>query len=42
MFDRITGGGNESIPMTMPRLVRWEYDYQPKDGSHEAALIEFI
>lgn len=28
--------------MSMPPLVRWEYDYQPEAGSPEAALNEFI
>lgn len=28
--------------MSMPPLVRWEYDYQPESGSPEAALSEFI
>ncbi len=35
-----TGGRTESILMSMPPLVRWEYDYQPEPGSPEAALSE--
>jgi coproporphyrinogen III oxidase len=26
----------------MPPLVRWEYSYEPKEGSPEAALKDFI
>jgi coproporphyrinogen III oxidase len=26
----------------MPPLVRWEYSFEPKEGSPEAALREFI
>lgn len=37
-----TGGRTESILMSMPPLVRWEYDWQPEAGSPEAALSEFI
>ncbi len=28
--------------MSMPPLVRWEYNYQPDENSPEAALSEFI
>ncbi|WP_246764011.1 coproporphyrinogen III oxidase, partial [Cronobacter sakazakii] len=28
----------ESILMSMPPLVRWEYGYQPEENSPEAAL----
>ena len=27
--------------MSMPPLVRWEYDYQPVPGSPEAELTEY-
>ncbi len=29
-------------PDVTPPLVRWEYDYQPKDGSPEAAFMSLL
>jgi coproporphyrinogen III oxidase len=40
LFGLQTGGRTESILMSLPPLVRWEYQYQPKAGSPEAKLYE--
>ena len=40
LFGLQTGGRTESILMSLPPLVRWEYDFQPEEGSAEAALYE--
>lgn len=40
LFGLQTGGRTESILMSLPPLVRWEYDYQPEPGSPEAELTE--
>ncbi|HID7482888.1 oxygen-dependent coproporphyrinogen oxidase [Morganella morganii] len=42
LFGLQSGGRTESILMSMPPLVRWEYDYQPQAGSPEAALDDFL
>lgn len=39
-FGLQSNGRTESILMSMPPLVRWEYDYQPEAGSPEALLTE--
>jgi len=28
--------------MSLPPLVRWEYDWQPQPGSAEAALADYL
>ncbi|WP_370555341.1 oxygen-dependent coproporphyrinogen oxidase [Edwardsiella tarda] len=38
LFGLQSGGRSESILMSMPPLVRWEYDYQPPADSPEARL----
>lgn len=38
LFGLQSGGRTESILMSMPPLVRWEYGWQPEAGSPEAEL----
>jgi coproporphyrinogen III oxidase len=40
LFGLQTGGRTESILMSLPPLVRWEYNWQPESGSAEAELYE--
>lgn len=40
LFGLQTGGRTESILMSLPPLVRWEYNWQPEAGSAEAELYE--
>lgn len=40
LFGLQSGGRTESILMSLPPLVRWEYDYQPEPGTPEAELTE--
>ncbi|MFT6388952.1 MAG: coproporphyrinogen III oxidase [Cellvibrionaceae bacterium] len=40
LFGLQTGGRTESILMSLPPLVRWEYDYHPESGSAEEELTK--
>lgn len=40
LFGLQTGGRTESILMSLPPLVRWEYDWQPEPDSAEAQLSQ--
>jgi coproporphyrinogen III oxidase len=40
IFGLQTNGRIESILMSLPPMVRWEYNYQPEAGSREAQLYE--
>jgi coproporphyrinogen III oxidase len=42
LFGLQSEGRTEAILMSMPPLVRWEYDYQPEPGSAEAELTEYF
>jgi coproporphyrinogen III oxidase len=39
LFGLQSGGRTESILMSLPPLVRWEYAWQPEPGSQEARLL---
>jgi coproporphyrinogen III oxidase len=39
LFGLQSNGRTESILMSLPPLVRWEYAYQPDEGSPEADLL---
>jgi coproporphyrinogen III oxidase len=40
LFGLQSGGRTESILMSLPNLVSWQYNYQPSPGSSEARLTE--
>lgn len=41
-FGLQSGGRTESILMSLPPLVRWEYDARPEPGSPEAGLQKYL
>lgn len=40
IFGLQTNGRTESILMSLPPLVRWDYDYHPEPGTRESELYE--
>jgi coproporphyrinogen III oxidase len=40
LFGLQSGGRTESILMSLPPLVRWQYNWTPEEGSNEAQLYE--
>ncbi len=42
LFGLQSNGRTEAILMSLPPLVRWEYDYHPEAGSDEARLTEYF
>jgi coproporphyrinogen III oxidase len=40
LFGLQSGGRTESILMSLPPLVRWQYDWRPEPGTPEAELYE--
>lgn len=40
LFGLQSGGRTESILMSLPPLVRWQYDWSPEPGSEEAKLYD--
>ena len=42
LFGLETKGRTESILMSLPPEVRWEYNHQPETGSRESALVEVL
>ncbi|MCB1676651.1 MAG: coproporphyrinogen III oxidase, partial [Halioglobus sp.] len=41
LFGLQSGGRTEAILMSLPPLVRWEYNYAPAAGSAEAELTDY-
>lgn len=42
LFGLQSGGRTESILMSLPPLVRWDYNRQPEPSSEEARLTDYF
>jgi coproporphyrinogen III oxidase len=42
LFGLQSGGRTESILMSLPPVVNWQYNYQAEPGSDEALLTEYF
>jgi coproporphyrinogen III oxidase len=42
LFGLQSNGRTEAILMSLPPLVRWEYEYHPEPGSEEARLTDYF
>ncbi len=42
LFGLQTGGRTESILMSLPPLVRWQYNFVPREGTEEARLLAIL
>ena len=42
LFGLQSGGRTESILMSLPPLVRWDYNVQPEAGTPEAKLVDVL
>ena len=42
LFGLQSGGRSESILMSLPPRVRWEYRFTPEDGSPESRLADYL
>jgi coproporphyrinogen III oxidase len=42
LFGLQSGGRSESILMSLPPRVRWEYGFSPEPGSPESRLADYL